>query len=593
MDQTEIDAFADLDDEPYVHSECMGEPSPRGPTPATGTASPQRPGRMTELRPQRRTPEERPRQRTEGKQASILFANITECGPQAAKVSAERGKRKYKTIAFVETHATAEQLMATQVALGKDGWRVAGTPATPSGKANTGTSGGEMWCLDKNLAATTYECHRRRHLLATGKEVFVGFCPVVLHLKEGNVVLVAIRNRLLAVGSYVSTLSDPWVPLADWNLEPPEWGRSEWLGKVGGAGQGRMYDYAVAKQGWHHRLRLQAIFDVPWKTHCAVEVIIEGSDRRWHHDELVVARSLPARERPPKAPDPESKTSRRKAEALQSRARALPPEFQETLLGTHEQGKDRHPEEEKPFFITEDAWSGCCPAWEEPVPRAGQMEYFINAGRPDDAQAGCMGAPSSGPRRRLPQKRARTVDAAVELWSTPTTLAIRARALVANNTDSDQLDCALGDLEQRCVTIADEAHRPRYFGDALSAELEEWRNEKDPLLASIGEDFHRMSSSDLIGALDPLIEVSGRWASRALGRSHAKARRGFIKWAKESWKSKAGVIYKRAREPQAQQTEVLLRDTAVADPCTIMRVKTDVWDKVWSDPEFDAAKILQ
>eukprot|EP00959_Pyramimonas_sp_CCMP1952_P117888 2465152-Pyramimonas_sp.AAC.1 len=88
----------------------MDEPSARRPTPATGTASSQRPGRARVHRPQQRTPEERRRQRTEGKQASILFANITEHGPQATKFLAERGKRMYKAIAFVETLATAEQL---------------------------------------------------------------------------------------------------------------------------------------------------------------------------------------------------------------------------------------------------------------------------------------------------------------------------------------------------------------------------------------------------------------------------------------------------------------------------------------------------
>eukprot|EP00959_Pyramimonas_sp_CCMP1952_P239807 5011407-Pyramimonas_sp.AAC.1 len=239
------------------------------------------------------------------------------------------------------------------------------------------------------------------------------------------------------------------------------------------------------------------------------------------------------------------------------------------------------------------------------------MEYFINASRPDDVQEvslaygkwisqfeeahiaverippdqarACRGRAHGHSIKRVKANttpgRAHTVDAGVELWSTLTTLAIRARALVANKTDSDQLDYVLGDLEQRCDIIADEGHRARYFGNALSAELEEWRHAKDALLASIGDDFHLMPSSGLIGALDPFIEVSERRSSRASGRSHAKARRGFIKWAMESWKSKAGVVYRHVREPQVQQTEVRLRDTAVADPCTIMRVKTDVWEK--------------
>ncbi|CAK0808416.1 unnamed protein product, partial [Prorocentrum cordatum] len=275
----------------------------------------------------------------------------------------------------------------------------------------------------------------------------------------------------------------------------------------------------------------------------------------------------------------------------------------ETLPEMREQGEGRHPEDAKPLCIAEDVWPSCRPALGDPILRAGQMGYFINASCPDDVQEvslaygkwisrleeahiavervppdqarACRGRAHGHSIKRVKASttpgRAHTVDAGVELWSTLTTLAIRARALVANKTDSDQLDYVLGDLEQRCDTIADE----------------------DALLASIGDDFHLMSSSDLIGALDPFIEVSERWASRALGRSHAKARRGFIKWAKESWKSKAGVVYRHVREPQVQQTEVLLRDTAVADPCSIMRLKTEAWEKVWSDPEFDEGQVPQ
>eukprot|EP00959_Pyramimonas_sp_CCMP1952_P130594 2731018-Pyramimonas_sp.AAC.1 len=92
----------------------------------------------------------------------------------------------------------------------------------------------------------------------------------------------------------------------------------------------------------------------------------------------------PPREAPQGAT--ESKTTRRRAEALQLRAHALPRQLQETFLDMHEEVEDQYSEDVKLFFITEEVWSSCRPTLGDPIPRAGQMEHFINASRPADAQ---------------------------------------------------------------------------------------------------------------------------------------------------------------------------------------------------------------
>eukprot|EP00959_Pyramimonas_sp_CCMP1952_P138393 2896549-Pyramimonas_sp.AAC.1 len=122
-----------------------------------------------------------------------------------------------------------------------------------------------------------------------------------------------------------------------------------------------------------------------------------------------MARSFPAGERPMQVADPDSKTSRRKAEA-RGRARSLPPEFQATHLEL-----DADEDEQacqgaiKPFFIAEEIWSSCRPdALPTPAPRAGQLQHFARAIRPEAAgavsKAGAQWifhlSPGGAPRRR-------------------------------------------------------------------------------------------------------------------------------------------------------------------------------------------------
>eukprot|EP00959_Pyramimonas_sp_CCMP1952_P417906 8755404-Pyramimonas_sp.AAC.1 len=67
-----------------------------------------------------------------------------------------------------------------------------------------------------------------------------GFALLTLHLKTGNVVVIAaylqpglgfrgINNDIMvALASFTRALADPWLAVADWNCEPPSLVASGW-----------------------------------------------------------------------------------------------------------------------------------------------------------------------------------------------------------------------------------------------------------------------------------------------------------------------------------------------------------------------------
>eukprot|EP00959_Pyramimonas_sp_CCMP1952_P163009 3407734-Pyramimonas_sp.AAC.1 len=70
--------------------------------------------------------------------------------------------------------------------LDKDGWRVTHTAARPSGRSDTGLSGGEWILTKKHIAATSFESVRRASLEAGRLDPCRGFVPLVLHTRAGN-----------------------------------------------------------------------------------------------------------------------------------------------------------------------------------------------------------------------------------------------------------------------------------------------------------------------------------------------------------------------------------------------------------------------
>eukprot|EP00959_Pyramimonas_sp_CCMP1952_P437953 9168930-Pyramimonas_sp.AAC.1 len=96
------------------------------------------------------------------------------------------------------------------------------------------------------VAATSFERMRARMKLEGRMDPCKGFAPLTIHMKTGNVVAIAaylqpgllfrgISNDILvALAAFTSALTDPWIIVADWNIEPAAFRDSGWLRQLRG-----------------------------------------------------------------------------------------------------------------------------------------------------------------------------------------------------------------------------------------------------------------------------------------------------------------------------------------------------------------------
>ena len=153
----------------------------------------------------------------------MLFGNVTEFGPQAHRFIRSLDKQ-YQIVALAETHVAEQNLARWGATLQADGWKLAATAAPPTLRSAAGTHGGEWILSRKALATTTFE-GQRKSWLSTGVDMFVGFCLMILHLRSGNLVVIATywlpgdgilganTERVRSLSSFVMSLADPWVVL--------------------------------------------------------------------------------------------------------------------------------------------------------------------------------------------------------------------------------------------------------------------------------------------------------------------------------------------------------------------------------------------
>ncbi|CAK0837550.1 unnamed protein product [Prorocentrum cordatum] len=83
-------------------------------------------------------------------------------------------------------------------------------------------------------------------------------------------------------------------------------------------------------------------------------------------------------------------------------------------------------------------------------------------------------------------------------------------------------------------------------------------------------------------SLDFLDKVNDRTESlerRAQARAFAKGQHSFMKWIRETWAKKPGILHRHVKGPQADTTEV----EGMADPALIMNSRHKYWQKVWTD----------
>ncbi|CAK0796497.1 unnamed protein product [Prorocentrum cordatum] len=275
---------------------------------------------------------------------SILYGNITEWGPQAQGfLQSDRAKR-FDGVGFVELRRSESHAMAIIAAFRKDGWKATYSPGVSTGKG--GVTGGEVMAVRAHLQATTFD-----HWRDPKGDALRGFAPMVLHTAAGNIVVAVLylhpalgfgkRNKatLVALGAFLAVQRAPWIVVGDWNHDPQQLTQSQWIGKLGGElvlpdvaatcdkGQGRLLDFGVAKEGYAHLFKLEAYLQVPWATHCGLQLTLRGARQRWWYQALDAPRSPPAAQRPKAEARPDSKRTRQRQAALAKRAAMLPSEL--------------------------------------------------------------------------------------------------------------------------------------------------------------------------------------------------------------------------------------------------------------------------
>ncbi|CAK0845035.1 unnamed protein product [Prorocentrum cordatum] len=288
-------------------------------------------------------------------------------------------------MAFVETHVTEAKLIQYRANLDVDGWKLSACAAVGTGRSAEGTSGGEWVLARSHLATTSFD--RQRALMTKGrlKDPCRGWVPTVWHLRAGNLIVIAAYflpkhgfgglnlDRWASLRAFLASVSDPWIIVADWNLTPTALERNSFLKDVGGTivlpdvrvtcdkGAGSLIDYAVASVSVADLVSVKGVLTVPWKVHCGLHVEIQGTSTAWWHRALVLPRPLPAVDRPPTAPDPQSKTYQRKQAALQRRKEALPPDHQNAFHELH-QPPDPQGLTGDVFEVSLDRWNSNSPS---------------------------------------------------------------------------------------------------------------------------------------------------------------------------------------------------------------------------------------
>ncbi|CAK0847965.1 unnamed protein product, partial [Prorocentrum cordatum] len=493
-------------------------------------------------------------------------------------------------------------------AIDKDGWRLAYTAARPSGKSEAGLSGGE-WILGRQ-----YDPDRR------------------LGVKGWN------HDVLVALGAFTRALADPWLVMADWNIEPAALRGTGWPQKLGAVvvtpscratcdkGPGRMYDYGLASVGCPE-VSLRAELRVPWKTHCGVVVTVKAARaQRWYRH-LAVPEPLPVRDRPVAVADPASKRSKKREEQRQRRMQALPIEYQEGFDELEPPAPPPAPTvsfaiPEETWFEaqTQVHWEGLPQLFEDqPEGARGKVaafdrsQHFVFEWQPEerarlDESYGAwistleratliheqvdastwmqFSGRARGPacywaKVTSPPGRAHMKNEQAEWWGVVSTLLFRHAALRVNGADHAQAAYCAREVQARIgVLPADKT--VEYFGKTSTVEeVELWK--------AMAADLDRVP----VGQLTSLVGTTRKWADLSTSRALLASRSSFVKWVKESWSSKPGAVHRHVK--QAPPLEWEGRDAAGAittDRQTMLQTSASEWNAMWRDPVDQPADIL-
>ena len=246
----------------------------------------------------------------------------------------------------------------------------------------------EMVAAKRGLATTSFDHVRQAARLRGGEDPFRGFAAITIHTKAGNCVFVSAymapswgpgspnQAKLAALAAFLAAIDDPWAVAADWNLKPAQLRKPGFPSRVGGEivvpsetsvnctkGKGSMIDYCLVQRDFVSNVKVQAIWEVPWKVHCGLDVELLGAQDQWWARRLVVPRELPRVMRPKAEADPDSKTSKAKRQRLLERSTRLPEALQDAFveLQGEEQEGVTSPECQVPFAIATETWLQASP----------------------------------------------------------------------------------------------------------------------------------------------------------------------------------------------------------------------------------------
>ncbi|CAK0848477.1 unnamed protein product, partial [Prorocentrum cordatum] len=548
--------------------------------------------------------------------AQILFGNITARGPQAANFCRNAGF-KYHLIALAETHVDANGLAEQIGKLAVDGWKLSATPAVATDKSDKGTHGGERILTRRGVAATTFEGYRDYYVKRRKRQPFVGFTPTVLHSKSGNIVVLAAylrpglrgqganRDILVSISTFVDMLMDPWIILADWNYEPHWWDNKPWLTRWNGTvltdpsceatcdkGSGSVCDCAIVRADIATHVGVEAIYGVPWKTRCGIQITV-GAAGPWQYKAIKVPKALPARARPKKVADPSSRRSKARAEALRTRRERLPEHLRDEFDALYV-NRETAKEDPTPFVIPQQNWDAAA-------------DEVSNFPKFNGAKVGTKGGRGHIFHNRAPNL-AENINSEYAQWIATLELAFlethavpvedraryQGRAEGYRTTEQTMKASPgraylkdpeatwwqhLSTLVARYTALV--TNGKEHFGRKTDPKgIEEWKTQLVTLEHCGVADLHRICAATM------------EWTHKAMARAAGRARKRHLDWAKQAWKDSPGKLHRMVTDPKAPRLEDKQPQRTVGDPSTLMNHSADTWRSIWASDSYSAKRII-
>ncbi|CAK0882815.1 unnamed protein product, partial [Prorocentrum cordatum] len=581
--------------------------------------------------------------------ATYFFSNISEWGPQAEGFMQAQAEQ-YDVIGFAEMHLRGVKILDFTEKISKDGWKATATAAVPSGRSTAGTTGGEAIISKRSLATTSFEGWRKHEIERSAVDPFQGFCPTTWHTKAGNIVVISAymqpkhgmkgvnEKMMIRLASFINMISDPWVGLADWNNPPEAWAGTKWLRKIGGQlflpentkttcnlGCGSLIDYGICKSGSGGSLKLEAVPEVPWKTHVGLLLSIRAGKQHWWHRAMRIPKQLPTAGRKVKKADPNSKRQKSIVERRQRAKARLQEELQDayeephswpttadtdsndsvtfdiplevrraaavTVAGLGEDNEvrkkcaDSNTSPSSHFLLTRDpeAQEQVARAfgdWVQTVEKATLKHHDIPETDWKQYEGRASEYKITWRRARAAPARAHMRDPMLEWWHLATTIIARYQLMRRKFAEQDYVRMA--NMMKELLDAATENNfLAKYAGPDDKRVLDDWTK----AIADL--------NGQHIDALQGLLEIGLRFQARAVGIGLANGRRAFASWVTRMWKQAPGALHRHVK-PAATRRDEHCGDegSTYATPCEIMDRRADYWENVWSDSSADPKSIL-